>query len=261
MRTPDEIKSIVAEKTASLNADFEMGLVGEERDNEIVIDQPGKGHIYIDPKTGEILEKTRLTGPLVDAYREALEPPKPVPAVANTTMPQQAAADCTLDDVKKYICPEATDQEAYMFMKLCQARGLNPFTREAYLVKYGGQAATTIVGKDAFTRRAEQHPKFNGFRAGIIVEDAEGNLDFGREGTFYVRGKEKLVGGWAEVWRKDRDKPFRMSVSMDEYDKKKSSWNSMPGTMIRKVALVGALREAFPSEFGGLYDSAEMGAV
>ena len=32
----------------------------------------------------------------------------------------------------------------------------------------------------------------------------------------------------------------------------------MPGTMIRKVALVQALREAFPNTFAGLYDAAEM---
>ena len=33
----------------------------------------------------------------------------------------------------------------------------------------------------------------------------------------------------------------------------------MPATMIRKVALVQALREAFPSELSGMYDQSEMG--
>ena len=32
----------------------------------------------------------------------------------------------------------------------------------------------------------------------------------------------------------------------------------MPATMIRKVALVQVLREAFPGTFGGLYDRSEM---
>ena len=36
-------------------------------------------------------------------------------------------------------------------------------------------------------------------------------------------------------------------------------WAKMPGTMIRKVAMVHALREAFPEDFGGMYDSSEMG--
>jgi hypothetical protein len=45
---------------------------------------------------------------------------------------------------------------------------------------------------------------------------------------------------------------------MTEYNTGKSSWAKIPATMIRKVALVQALREAFPSDLGGCYDSAEM---
>ena len=37
-----------------------------------------------------------------------------------------------------------------------------------------------------------------------------------------------------------------------------SNWKQMPGTMIRKVALVQALREAIPEEFSGLYSPEEM---
>ena len=37
-----------------------------------------------------------------------------------------------------------------------------------------------------------------------------------------------------------------------------SNWQKMPATMIRKVALVQALREAIPEEFGGLYSPEEM---
>jgi hypothetical protein len=45
---------------------------------------------------------------------------------------------------------------------------------------------------------------------------------------------------------------------MGEFDKKQSSWKTMPATMIRKVAIVSALRDAFPEDFQGMYDSAEM---
>ena len=37
-----------------------------------------------------------------------------------------------------------------------------------------------------------------------------------------------------------------------------TNWQKMPATMIRKVALVQALREAIPEEFGGLYSPEEM---
>ena len=53
--------------------------------------------------------------------------------------------------------------------------------------------------------------------------------------------------------------PVKAVVGIDEYGTGKSMWKTKPATMIRKVALVQALREAYPGEFAGLYDAAEMG--
>ena len=36
-------------------------------------------------------------------------------------------------------------------------------------------------------------------------------------------------------------------------------WSKKPATMIRKVALVQALREAFPANLGGMYAAEEVG--
>jgi phage recombination protein Bet len=168
----------------------------------------------------------------------------------------------SVEIIKKYICPKATDQEAYMFMQLCNLQGLNPFLREAYLIKYGDEAATIITGKDTFTKRADKLPQYDGFKAGIIVVDNSKQCQY-REGSFLAPG-ETLLGGWAEVFRKDRSHSFRNEVSLEEYARKKkdgtlmSNWKSMPATMIRKVPLVQSLREAFPDEFGGMYSPEEM---
>jgi phage recombination protein Bet len=170
--------------------------------------------------------------------------------------------DLSIEIIKKYICPKATDQEAYMFMQLCKMQCLNPFLREAYLIKYGDEPATTITGKETFTKRADALPQYDGFKAGIIVKDS-GNQATYREGSFVAPG-ETLLGGWAEVFRKDRAQSFRNEVSLTEYERKKkdgslmSSWKTMPATMIRKVPLVQSLREAFPDEFGGMYSPEEM---
>jgi phage recombination protein Bet len=175
---------------------------------------------------------------------------------------QKKQAELSVDIIKKYICPKATDQEAYTFMQLCNIQGLNPFLKEAYLVKYGDEAATIITGKDTFTKRADRLPQYDGFKAGIIVTDNSNQATY-REGSFSVAG-EKLLGGWAEVFRKDRAQSFRNEVSLAEYERRKkdgslmSNWRTMPATMIRKVALVQSLREAFPDEFGGMYSPEEM---
>ena len=211
---------------------------------------------------GEPAQQTHNVGDGSGDDVPVVEHPESKDAVADIgheIVPQSTPID--MNTIKKYICPAATDKEAFAFMQLCKARNLNPFTKEAYLLKYGQGAATMVVGKDAFTRRAEDNQQFDGFEAGIITEyEIEGKIHVNEhEGTF-IRSDEKLVGGWAKVYRKDHTYPVTARVSMKEYDTGKSSWAKMPATMIRKVALVQALRESFPSDLGGCYDSSEMGA-
>lgn len=154
-----------------------------------------------------------------------------------------------------------TDQEIAMFMNLCKFSGLNPWLKEAYCIKYGNEPATMVVGKEAFQKRAESHPAFDGFDAGIIVIDENGNITY-RQGTMKLP-TETLLGGYAEVWRKDRTHSTRIEVSFDEYAGRKkdgtlnSQWSKKPATMIRKVALVQALRETFPNNLGGMYTAEE----
>ena len=167
------------------------------------------------------------------------------------------------DTVRNYLTNgngKATDQEVAMFINLCKYQGLNPFLREAYLIKYDDKApASTVVGKDAFTRRAAQIPECKGWSAGVAVVTQQKSEYKEREGTIVLPG-EKLVGGWCTVAREGWQNPFKSTVNLSEYNTGKSMWAKMPATMIRKVAIVQALREAFPDKFQGMYDQSEMGA-
>ncbi len=170
--------------------------------------------------------------------------------------------DLTIDIVKRYINQYVTDQEAMFFLQLCKAQNLNPFLREAHLIKYSpNEPATMVVGKETFLKRAVKIQGYKGFRAGVVVINLSGEAEY-REGALVIEG-EKLIGGWAEVYIQDKAN-VKSIVSMSEYVRKKRdgtpnrSWAEMPATMIRKVALVQALREAFPEEFGGMYSPEEM---
>lgn len=154
------------------------------------------------------------------------------------------------------------DREVFAFMAKCQARGLNPLAGDAYMTAFLNRAtgrveASVIVSKDYFTRTANQQPTFDGMKAGVVVVDRTGALQY-REGCIVGRSTERLVGGWAEVYDKRRSHPSRAEVSLEEYDQHRSVWKTKPATMIRKVALVQALREAYPGAYGGIYDSSEM---
>jgi phage recombination protein Bet len=153
--------------------------------------------------------------------------------------------------------PKVTKEEAFLFIKLCQHQQLNPFLREAYLIKYGDSPASMVVGKETFTKRAERHASFDGYEVGIYAMNDKNEI-VEHEGAFYPDG-ETVVGAWAKVYRKDRSHPYTATVRVAEYEVHKSdgglnkSWRERPATMIRKVALVQALREAFPDQFAGMY--------
>jgi phage recombination protein Bet len=164
--------------------------------------------------------------------------------------PQGGEVGLTIAGVKAAFCPKATDDEALRFLRLCQFQEMNPFLREAYLIKYqDDRPAAIVVGKGFYEKRANIQPEFRGMTAGIVF-DMDGQ--FGRRPGSLLRPGERLVGGWAIVKRSDRDDPYEIEVALSEYDKGQSLWKSMPATMIRKVALVQALREAFPDKFQGI---------
>lgn len=158
--------------------------------------------------------------------------------------------------------PAVTDREVMLFAALCKAQKLNPFIGDVSLVKYGSSAATMVVGKEVFTKRAMRNPRFKGFQAGVTVATQDGQL-VRREGSMRLPG-ESIVGGWAKCYMDGYQVPFFEEASFDEYAGRKKdgrlnrTWSSRPGTMIRKVALVHVLREAMPEDFQGMYDEAEM---
>lgn len=158
-----------------------------------------------------------------------------------------------------------TEAEYKAFTELCVVRKLNPFLKEAYIIKYSpNDPAQLVVGKDAIEKRAVLHPQYDGKESGIIVIDPEEpKKPIYRDGSFMLPG-EKIVGGWAKVYRKDWKHPSYESVTFDESAQKKKdgtlnrTWTKQPATMIEKVAKVRAYRAAFVEELGGMYDSDEI---
>lgn len=145
---------------------------------------------------------------------------------------------------------EITTQETMMFLNLCKYQHLNPFLKEAYIIKFGDKPAQIITSKEAFMKRAESSPNYDGVSAGCIV--------LRKDELVYTKGAftlptDELVGAWADVKRKDRSEPHHIEIGLKEFSKGQSTWNAMPATMIRKTAIVNALREAFPESLGAMY--------
>lgn len=152
-----------------------------------------------------------------------------------------AIQDMVIDEetIKNYFCKNATSSELALGAMICKQQGLNPFTGDVHFVKYGEQKMQVIVSKYAFLKRAERNPNYDGFKAWV---EADGD-DF---------------VGKCEVYRKDRKMPIYSEVYLSEYNQGNKMWKEKPKTMIRKVAVVQALREAFADELGGLLSEEEM---
>ncbi len=173
---------------------------------------------------------------------------------------KRAAPALTIQEVRRYICPEASDQEIGLFLRICQEMKLNPFAHDVYLIKYGEEVAQTIVAIDAYLKSAEDCPEYDGHQAGIILKPIETRGDpIFREGSFLLPEEvDRLAGGWAKVFRKDRKMPFYTAVSKAECIKltKRGEvtkfWREQPATLLRKVALARALKEALPNRYAGI---------
>lgn len=147
-----------------------------------------------------------------------------------------------------------SDQEVVMFLNLCKNNSLDPFSNDAYLVKFGNTPAQIITSKEAFMKRAESNQQYDGFEAGIVVQRDSEQIDI--EGAIKLK-EDLLIGGWAKVYRKDRKRPVSVRIGLDEFGKGQSTWKQMPLNMIRKTAIVNAMREAFPENVSGMYTEEE----
>ena len=162
------------------------------------------------------------------------------------------------DDIRARLCPNIDDKELALVLGLCKSQRLNPFNKDVYIIKYGNSPASIVTSKEVFTKRANANPDFEGFDAGIVYINSQGEVCTREGSAVYKAANEQLVGGWCRVYVKGR-RPYYDEVTLEEYSTGKSGWSKMPATMIRKVALVHCLREAFPDDFQGLYAAEEMG--
>lgn len=149
-------------------------------------------------------------------------------------------------------------KDAMKFMMLCQAQKLNPFAGDAFLVGYDGNNGPTfslITAHQAFLKRAEVCPDYDGMTSGIIIENDDGAA-VEIEGDFHMPDV-KILGGWARVFHKQRSHPTYRRIRLDRFNSGFAQWKVDPAGMICKCAEADALRSTFPTLLGGLYIQGE----
>jgi len=173
----------------------------------------------------------------------------------------------TIEICKKYLVSGkaelVTNQEFMFFMATCKAKGMNPFIKDCYLVKYSADPAAIITAIEFYRKRSKAQEDCQGWKNGIIIYNKDGALEY-RDGAF-ISPDEKLLGGWFECLPKGWIEPMKWSVSLKPYIKKTKEGNvtqfwqedKQPG-QIAKVAEAQGLRKVWPGEFEKLYVDAEI---
>lgn len=171
--------------------------------------------------------------------------------------------ELSIDIIKRFLVQGhgelVTPSEAVYFMGVCKARGLNPFKKDCYLIKYSpGDNAAIVTSIDYYRARAKAQPDCQGWKTGIVVEDKSENIIY-REGCF-MRPGETLIGGWFEARPERWTEPLRWAVPLAPYVKKTREgkitqfWREENQPyQIAKVAESQGLRRVWPDEFQGMF--------
>ena len=159
--------------------------------------------------------------------------------------------------VKDTIARGASDDELMLFLHLAKRSGLDPFSRQIYLIErrqqIDGQWKTTRqpqTGIDGLRLIADRTDRYAPGRESQFTYDAAGAL---LTATAYV--KKFVRGEWHEI---------AATAHYDEYVQRKKDgqpnqmWAEKPHIMLAKCAEALALRRAFPAEMSGLYTADEI---
>ena len=153
-----------------------------------------------------------------------------------------------------------SSQDALKFMMLCQGQRLNPFAGDAFLIGFDKRDGTTqyqqVTAHQAYLKRAELHPQFDGFKSGLTIE-VDGQLtDIDGE---IMPDEATLKGAWCEVSLKNRKVPMRKRIPITRFSEQikrqqeyGGPWRDDPGGMACKCAEADCLRSAFPTMLAGL---------
>lgn len=180
----------------------------------------------------------------------------------------------TLDICRRYLVqghPEyVTPSEFMFFMHLCRSRGLNPFTKDCYLIKYSkDDSAAIITSIDFFRKRAKVQPDCQGWNVGLIVQTKDGVI---KKTHGFVKDDEAVLGSWFKGKPKGWDEEFYKEFNLKGFIKYKKPaqgeterrpttfWSpeNQP-SQIMKVAESQGLRTLWPDQFGKIYVDAEAG--
>lgn len=151
---------------------------------------------------------------------------------------------------------KATAGDLSLFLSYSQRTGLDPFSRQIYMIgRWDGRNKTT-----KFTIQASiDGLRIVAQRSGEYEGQTEPQWFDGQQWHEVWMGPGNPVAAKVGVWRKGFREPLYAVALWAEYAQEQSPmWHKMPALMLAKCAEALALRKAFPNDLSGIYTAEEM---
>ena len=164
----------------------------------------------------------------------------------------------SLQEIKGQFGKDLSDSEFNMLCGIGKATNLNPFLREIWAVKYGGNPACIFIGRDGYRKSAQAHKEYDFHTVDSVYSKDDFSVNNGEVShSFNLESRGTLLGAYCLVKRKTSSRANYNFVDFKEYTTGKSLWAKKPSTMIKKVAEAQGLRGTFQELFAGTYDESE----
>ena len=171
--------------------------------------------------------------------------------------PGQPFTEADIALLRDLIAKDTSPGEFSIFVKVCEATGLNPFAKQIYAIKYGGRM-TIQTSIDGFRLIAQRTGEYTG-QVGPMWCGPDGewrDIWLDDEPPFAAKVGVNRTGFSEPLWATARWKTFAQHFN----NKLAATWEKMPDLMLAKCAEAQALRRAFPHELSALYTDDEMAA-
>ena len=178
-----------------------------------------------------------------------------LPAIQQQALTQREWSPAQLTLLKAELAPGLTDSEFKTYLVVADHKGLDPFKRQIYAIKYGGKVAY-VTGIDGYRATAERTKEHGGtVYAGQDMptwgpDDRDGHPQWA-EVTVYRIVQGIRVPFPARAWWRDYDKAQRTNTI----------WKESPHNQLAVRAETIALRKGFPEGLSDLGLAEDYGRV
>jgi phage recombination protein Bet len=159
---------------------------------------------------------------------------------------------------------DAPDPDRQVFLHVCQRTGLDPWSRQIYLIgrdKYQGRQVvgktwTIQTGIDGFRVISQRNPEY----AGIGDPEWQDPTGRWRDTWPWADPNKRPLAARVRVYRSDWQVPATGVVMWHEFAADNKMWRTKGAHMLAKCAEALAHRKAFPHDLAGLLIPEEMDA-